>query len=747
MKWLGFLRITDGNWITNLALWVILLLPIIVYADIAYPFEFGRFLIFMFVLPVLFFGILIERRWQATRAWWRSPLLWLTLLWLAVCWLSAIFGVNFYRSFWGTVARSTSLLYVSGLAVLFISLLMVIRRMEHWLKILAIMSWVGGISAAVAILQKLGIALIYRMSIGERVGGLIGNPIFFGMFLLLTFFLAVYFFLRGRGWVRWLSLVNILLQATAIILTVSRGPFLGWIVGLLIFGLGWLYLKRPSKKQLWGVGGLIALFGVMVGGVLIWLPMGQRLLQIGLNNVTVQTRLLTWSINWQAFLARPWLGYGWENVENAFNKFYQSGLDVFGIGQTIVDRAHNFFFDQLLINGAIGAVVMLIWIVVCMILLVRRLANDARQTNNHSILVLTLLATGGAYLVSQFTAFDVVMTLLYGFLLLGVTVFLTSPSLIQPVNIHWLRLFPLILILPILLLDIRYLAPAFPAAKYSVLGDRAYKTGHYSVAAQSYNRAQNYPNPYLYFLLIKFPSFSRVYAINLINQQEYASAEGYIYNGLNVLDKIIQLNPDNPGRLLEKPISYMLLFFIHADQPQYLERARTEFDSLIKANPNRGYLYLNWTRVLIDFDLFDEAYASLNRAANMTSPPRELEFWRAILGIRSGWASSAEILADLRQATNRTIELMTGDQPTLKLAVNYLIGAGDLLTAEYYQAEIVDIVQVVSEEVTERVALATIYANLGKFDLAEEQAREVLKLDPKQAEAVEEFLQSIGRSL
>ncbi len=59
MKLREVLRLTDGNLLSDLSLWLILLLPLILYTDVYQPFVFGRFLLFMFILPFLLEGVVL----------------------------------------------------------------------------------------------------------------------------------------------------------------------------------------------------------------------------------------------------------------------------------------------------------------------------------------------------------------------------------------------------------------------------------------------------------------------------------------------------------------------------------------------------------------------------------------------------------------------------------------------------------------------------------------------------------------
>ncbi len=650
--------------------------------------------------------------------------------------------MNPYRSFWGSVNREIGLLFLGGLLVTLVMVLVAVQTQARWLKVFSVMSWVGSVSALIALLQKAGFDLFFRVSPEERLGGLIGNPIFLGMFLLLTFFLTLYFALGSAGWKRWFYLLGLPLQLAALFFTLSRGPLIGLIAGLAVFGLGRLLIIRRAGLSRWGLGLAVVLAAVSL--FLLWFERAAfaRLFQISLADTTLQSRLLAWKILWQAARERTFLGWGLENTTAAFNKFYQPGLAYLGQAETVFDRAHNLFVEQWVANGLVGLVLLLFFVFLFLFLLMRsfhrsRRAGDVLQ----SLLFLVLLSTGVAYFFSLLTAFDVVTTLLYGMIILGGVIALTAPALPNIFRFNWPKIVPL-LVLPILLvIDLRYLVPAFSAGGWAVWALRAEKAQAYEEAYKAYVQAQYHPNPYLYFLLRNFPSFARRYAILLIQDKKLVAAREMAVGGLGILERIKKVDPDNPTVLMDEPILYTVLSYF---EPQSFERAQSAFDSLIRANPKREYLYFNWARTLMGVARFDEAKKALDQAAAIQPSPKELEFWRAIWGIQSRQAKGEQILADLRMAVARGVLFFVGDKDVLQQAVAFLAGLPDWPTALYYQKALVNLQP---EDVQARINLSEIYKNLGRYDEAAQEARAVARQAPERLEDVKKFLQSIGRSL
>jgi hypothetical protein len=89
---------------------------------------------------------------------------------------------------------------------------------------------------------------------GQRVLGTVGHPVYLGAFLVLTAPLALWCFFQSRGSYRVISIPLVAGVFTGLLLTFSRGAWLGAAVG------GLIYLRRRSSRQIWAA----ALVGVVI---------------------------------------------------------------------------------------------------------------------------------------------------------------------------------------------------------------------------------------------------------------------------------------------------------------------------------------------------------------------------------------------------------------------------------------------------------------------------------------------------
>jgi O-antigen ligase len=80
-----------------------------------------------------------------------------------------------------------------------------------------------------------------------------------------------------------------------------------------------------------------------------------RLLHINVRDESVLGRLLTWNSAWQGFLERPLLGWGPENFDTVFERYFDPRHhEPAALSGKWFDRAHSVVFEYLATTGLIG---------------------------------------------------------------------------------------------------------------------------------------------------------------------------------------------------------------------------------------------------------------------------------------------------------------------------------------------------------------------------------------------------------
>jgi tetratricopeptide (TPR) repeat protein len=362
-------------------------------------------------------GVLAAR----ARAFLETPLLPLVaalgLLLVLGSWLSVDPRLSWFGSyprFQGTWAQLSYL----GIFALTLTHL---RSRDQWRRIAYVAILASLPVALYAVLQAMGLDPVPHSAAGTRVYSTLGNPIFLGAYLVMVMFIT--FFELGRALLPQLELRSealdgprrklpgvarimaltavLLLQLLALVLSQSRGPFLGLLAGAYVFFLvtalylrtwagGRQKLSATSRRVLRWTWLVIIVAGLLAVGflVLFSLPdsplsslrqvpyLGRLGTILDLESNSVQVRLLIWNGVVELMgsyeplvppggtpdtlrLLRPILGFGPETLFLALNRHVAPELGQLEGRGDIPDRSHNETFDALVMSGSFGY---LIWV-------------------------------------------------------------------------------------------------------------------------------------------------------------------------------------------------------------------------------------------------------------------------------------------------------------------------------------------------------------------------------------------------
>jgi tetratricopeptide (TPR) repeat protein len=360
------------------------------------------------------------RLWDRIRG---TPLVLPTLILVGAYLISTVLSVVPRISFLGSYVRSqgtyTFLCYV---AIFFMVLSHLrtrtqVNRILHAVILSSLPISIYGIIQHTQVAPGVSIdPLPWGGDVTQRVAANMGNSIFVAAYLIMALFLTLERLvdsiaavinaehgtmadaLRAAGY-----LFVIAVQLITIVYTQSRGPIIGLVVGLIVFGaLGTLLAVRWAARRLtdpsWllrlkriiglGLVGLIALgLGFLV---LLNRPSGplanlRNAPYIGrmttLLNTTAGTnavRVLIWEGVVDLMLkphapiqypdgrpdvlnaVRPLIGYGPESMWVAYNRFYPPDLAHYEARNASPDRSHNETFDALVRTGLLGLAAQLV---------------------------------------------------------------------------------------------------------------------------------------------------------------------------------------------------------------------------------------------------------------------------------------------------------------------------------------------------------------------------------------------------
>ncbi|MDO8558244.1 MAG: O-antigen ligase family protein [bacterium] len=279
--------------------------------------------------------------------------------------LSTIFGINSYRSFWGSHERMEGYVTLLHFGALFMVLYGTFRRPEEFKKVL----WMSVVVSVAQCFYAFGqIPAINIQSTKlyanetSRISGAFGNATIFALYLVFqTFFSAMLFFWERKSWMRWTLGIIFLINIVAIIFSGTRGAMFGVAAGIILIGLGYMLFSGNRRLQLVGGMAIALIIGTFV---LLYIFQNtefvrnryllQRMSVFTEAGSTITSRSVAWKIGIRAWKDRFWLGYGMENFNYAFNRYYNPRMIIYDSGD--FDRPHNRFVESVVSGGFIGIV-------------------------------------------------------------------------------------------------------------------------------------------------------------------------------------------------------------------------------------------------------------------------------------------------------------------------------------------------------------------------------------------------------
>ncbi len=401
------------EWGTYLALFT----PFIFLRDYFFPFVVPKTIFFRVIVDVIFIAyillVLSNRKYLPKF----SPLIITLTVFLGVVIFTSIVGVNFTRSFWSVFERMTGILTFLHLYVFFIILSSVFKERKYWERILTVSILVGIIIC------------FYVWTSTEAVtrgGGTVGNTSFLATYLLFDIFFAIILLFSKPG--LWRIIYGICLTILLAGLFMSEEPCRGAIAAffggliILVFGYLMFYLFSSGKKPLKRLAFIIIVLTILGGIGILQIGFFKEKI-IGLwESGSVQSRLVVWKMALNGWQERPWFGWGQDNFNVPFAKYFDPKLPL--TGDIWYDRVHNIVLDTAIEGGILGLISYLAIFAVSILYLIRIFPRISDRKN--IILPLGMIAVLFAYFAQNIWVFDMISSYMMFFLSLAFVNFLIS---------------------------------------------------------------------------------------------------------------------------------------------------------------------------------------------------------------------------------------------------------------------------------------------------------------------------------
>lgn len=351
--------------ILRLGIYIISLVPLVIFSQFISPFHFGKVVIFrsLIELMVVLYLILVWR----DRSYRPRPdlLFWAFLGFTAAFTLATVTSVNPFISFFGTLERMGGAFTFWHYFAFYIVLVSVLRTREDWTTFIKVTVIAGVLSAFYGFGQRTNIGFFIGSGGRERIFGTIGNPALFAGYQIFNIFLAVLLVFwaetkKARN--LWLAAAGVM--TIAVFMTAVRGSIAGLTLGFLM--ISYFYFARTHSRlgrKIFTSAITILVVGVTAGLLLRNTSLVKnsaylsRVTDFSISATTVQTRIWAWQAGLEGWKEGPktiLVGWGPENFNIPFSKHFNPKFFDGPGSETLFDRAHNMFIEVLVTMGLIG---------------------------------------------------------------------------------------------------------------------------------------------------------------------------------------------------------------------------------------------------------------------------------------------------------------------------------------------------------------------------------------------------------
>jgi len=267
--------------------------------------------------------------------------------------LSGFLGLNPFRSFWGNAERMEGIWSLLFYLFYFFILFLLFTLEPNYKKTLFYSFLIISFFISFIEIQQ------YFTLGAKRPSATLGNPTYIGFFNLLIFFVILYFiFEEKNSLTKFFYFLVMIFNLISLLTSETRGSLLGLFIGILAFFLYYFFfskIERIKKIKIFAFSlsfFLVFLFLIYYTPIASKLPGFNRLNETLRNPISVFPRLFAWKIFFDAFKARPILGYGPETEPMVFFKFFDT--KIYEYETAIFDRPHNKFVQILVNSGILG---------------------------------------------------------------------------------------------------------------------------------------------------------------------------------------------------------------------------------------------------------------------------------------------------------------------------------------------------------------------------------------------------------
>ncbi len=376
----------------------------LVNKNLLFPFITSKQIFFNIVIEILFiFWIGLVVKYPA----WRPKKNYITYglaSFFGAVVITSFTGVDFNLSFWGDVERMLGAFHLLHFFAFYLIIITVFRTWDDWKIFLNIY-----VIFAIFVALK-------GLSGSSHVYSTLGNTAYVAAFHIFSAYFAILLFAKEKTWIiKSMYLPLIVLFVYHMIKTSVAGAYGGFAAGLLVmlFLYGILHKNKIVKIATVSSAIFIVIFGS-------YFFLFQKDNFITRNNAfaarvayelsweknTFQTRLISWRAAFKDFPNHPLTGTGYGNYAITFDKYFDAHFYDQTRTETYFDRAHNNLVDILSGMGLFGLLTYLSIFFALGYYLIS--GYRCGKLSLHEFIIITSLIT--AYFVQNLAVFDAMVT-------------------------------------------------------------------------------------------------------------------------------------------------------------------------------------------------------------------------------------------------------------------------------------------------------------------------------------------------
>ncbi len=789
-------------WIYMAGFFAILALPLFNLPPWFSPPDFGKTVIFRVIMSVLIFIFIFQKLikkpqidtdktdlhgynrtadlhgFMADLRGYKLPF-YLLLSLLGIYFLATLFSQDILFSLWGSPYRSGGFVNFALYIILAILMFFVLKE-NGWKKIWIFSFIIGVLVCLIAVFQQSKIFDQFLISYEGRAPSTIGSPITLAIYLLLLCLPALSFGLKTKKMAGKLFYFFCFLffLFTAIFITQTRAVFLGIAAGSVYF-----FAFYPFKKKWLAIGLKILTISLLILTVYTIYCVGtgsqSKFIEIIGKNQLInkammrfspklleeEPRFSVWKVASEAIKERPILGYGPENFNIGFDKFYDSSLPYISHEWgSWYDRAHNFIFE-IAVTAGIPALLIYLALFGVLFWQLQKLKTAQRKSaiisgNQNQILAHGLQATFIGYFVANFFSFDSFSSYLISFLLIGYSLFLIAENNIRinpqypyksaaEINDRGLiqirRIYAditkhrkfAIVIISVLFIWFNWQYNIKPFNINTEINVSKYLAGE-KKCEQAFSRMEKNVLPQN--SILNFYSRAKYTDFMTTCESYYPDKTAeYVKRGFEKIKENTEIRPLFVRGWLFLSGFNTVLINVEQDINKKVELVKAGEQYLKKAEPlapKRQEVFIEWSKYAFTSDRYDLLKEKAQKCIETNQDTGDCYWYKGLAEIALGNLDQGENLIKIAGEKRYNTEAFI---PLGQLEKVYTIAKDYEQLVVVYQK----LIALKPEEPQYHATLAFVYKELGKIKEARAEAMKVLELQPDAKDMVNEFLKTL----